>query len=61
MRGPFVANVPGPPGAAALTGSYLSLVVDARTFQVLDYGLSPEPPVSPASLGPITCLIDHGH
>jgi hypothetical protein len=60
MRGHFVANAaPRPPGAAAPTGTYLSVVVDARTFRVLDYGLSPKPPpVSSASLGPITYLID---
>ena len=58
MRGHFAANAaPGPPGAAAPTGRYLSLVVDAKTFQVLDSGLSPKPPpVSPASLGPVTNL-----
>jgi hypothetical protein len=60
MRGHFVANAaPRPPGAAAPTGRYLSVVVDARTFRLLDYGLSPKPPpVSPASLAPITYLID---
>jgi hypothetical protein len=62
MRGHFVANGSRPPRAAAPTGSYLSLVVDARTFRVLDFGLGPRPPqVSPASLGPVTYLIDRGH
>jgi hypothetical protein len=63
MRGHFVANAaPRPPGAAAPTGRYLSIVVDAKTFQMLDFGLSPQqPPVSPASLGPVTYLIDRGH
>jgi hypothetical protein len=63
MRGHFAANAaPGPPGAAAPTGRYLSIVVDARTFQVLDFGLSPSPPpVSPARLGPVTYLIDRAH
>jgi len=58
MRGHFAANaVSRPRGAAAPTGRYLSIVVDARTFQVLDSGLSPSPPpVSPASLGPVTYL-----
>jgi len=57
MRGHFVANGPGPPGAAAPTGRYLSLVVNAKTFRLLDLGLSRKPPpVSPASLGPITFL-----
>ena len=56
MQGNFVATAASrPPGAAAPVGSYLSIVVDARTFQVLDSGLSPSPPpVSPASLGPVT-------
>jgi hypothetical protein len=63
MQGHFAANAaPGPPGAAAPTGRYLSIVVDARTFRVLDFGLSPNPPpVSPASLGPVTYLIDRAH
>jgi hypothetical protein len=61
MQGHFVANAPGPSGAAAPTGRYLSLVVDAKTFQVLDYGLSrAPPPVSPASLGPVTYLAGRG-
>jgi hypothetical protein len=63
MRGNFVATAASrPPGAAAPVGSYLSIVVDARTFQVLDSGLSPSPPpVSPASLGPVTYLAGHPH
>jgi hypothetical protein len=58
MRGHFTAyGASPPPGAALPTGEYLSIVVDARTFQVLDLGLSPAPPpVSPASLGPVTYL-----
>lgn len=58
MRGKFTDYAAtGPPGAALPTGRYLSLVVEARTFQVLDFGLSPNPPpVSPASLGPVTYL-----
>jgi hypothetical protein len=36
--------------------------LDARTFQLLDFGLSPgPPPVWPASLGPVTYLIARGH
>ena len=63
MRGCFAATAASrPPGAAAPTGSYLSVVVDAKTFQVLDSGLSPSPPpVSPASLGPVTYLTGHPH
>jgi len=58
MRGHFTATAASrPPGAAAPVGHYLSIVVDVRTFQVLDSGLSPgPPPVSPASLGPETYL-----
>ena len=58
MRGHFTAYASSPPSGAALpTGEYLSLVVDAQTFQVLDSGLSPTPPpVSPASLGRVTYL-----
>jgi len=62
MRGHFTAYQSSPPPGAALpTGRYLSIVVDARTFQVLDFGLSPNPPpVSPASLGPVTYLTGRG-
>jgi hypothetical protein len=58
LRGHFTAaDVSRPPGSAAPTGRYLSLVVDAATFQVTDFGISPAPPpVSPASLGPVTYL-----
>jgi hypothetical protein len=63
MRGHFTATEASrPPGAAAPVGRYLSIVVDARTFQVLDSGLSPSPPpVPPASLGPVTYLTGHPH
>jgi hypothetical protein len=62
MRGRFTAyGSSPPPGAALPTGAYLSLVVDAATFQVLDFGLSPAPPpVPPASLGPVTYLSGRG-
>jgi hypothetical protein len=61
MRGRFVAGgVSVPPGAAAPAGLYLSLVIDAKTLRELDFGLSPKaPPVSPASLGPVTYLLGH--
>jgi hypothetical protein len=61
MRGHFTATAASrPPGAAGPIGSYLSVIVDARIFQVLDYGLSPSPPpVTPASLGPVTYLTGH--
>lgn len=63
MRGHFTAReVSVPPGAKAPTGRYLSLVIDARTFQGLDFGIGPKPPpVPPASLGPVTYLTSHGH
>jgi hypothetical protein len=62
MRGHFIAYESSPPSGAALpTGRYLSVVVDATTFRVLDLGLSPAPPpVSPANLGPVTYLTDRG-
>jgi hypothetical protein len=63
IRGRFTASAAClPPGAAAPAGTYPSIVVDARTFQVLDSGLSPSPPpVPPASLGPVTYLTGHPH
>jgi hypothetical protein len=62
MRGHFTArDAPGPPGAKAPTGRYLSLVIAVKTFQGLDFGIGPKPPpVSPASLGPVTYLSVHG-
>jgi hypothetical protein len=63
MRGHFTArNATGPPGAKAPTGRYLSLVIDAKTFQGLDFGISPNPPPIPsASLGQVTYLSGRGH
>jgi hypothetical protein len=62
MRGRFTATeATGPPGAKAPTGRYLWLVMDARTFQGLDFGIGPQPPpVPPASLGPVTYLAGRG-
>ncbi len=58
MKGNFVdddASVPA--GAAAPTGRYLSIVINARSFIVTDFGLSDRPPaVSPASLGAVRYL-----
>jgi hypothetical protein len=61
MRGHFVANdVSRPSGAKAPTGRYLSLVLDARTFQELDFGLGPRlPSAALASLGHLTYLSGH--
>jgi hypothetical protein len=58
MKGHFTASEASVPAGAALpTGSYLSVVVNARTFRITDSGLSPKaPPVSPASLGPVRRL-----
>jgi hypothetical protein len=63
MRGHFTAReAAGPPGTKAPTGRYLSLVIDAKTFQGLDFGIgSKPPPVLPASLGPVTYLTGSGH
>jgi hypothetical protein len=42
MREHFAArNATGPPRAKASAGRYLSLVIDAKTFQGLDFGLGP--------------------
>jgi hypothetical protein len=62
MRGHFAAyDVSVPPGASAPTGRYASLVLDARTFQTMDLGIGDNPPpVSPASLGPVTDLLHPG-
>jgi hypothetical protein len=61
IRGRFVCNVcTGPSGSKAPRGRYISLVVDAKTFNGMDYGIGPKrPPVAPASLGPVVYLIGH--
>jgi hypothetical protein len=58
IKGHFVLGAASiPSGSHAPTGTYMSLVIEAKTFQGLDFGLSPEPsPVAPASLGPLTYL-----
>jgi hypothetical protein len=46
MKGRFLSlPVPSPllPGGKPPTGKYLSIVVDAKTFHVLDLALSPKP------------------
>jgi hypothetical protein len=61
MKGRFVAlpvASPLPPGKGPLTGSYLSVVVDAKTFQVVDLGLGTKPPPAlSGSLGPVMYLM----
>src|SRR5213078_584717 len=54
MKGHFTAeSASGPAGSHAPTGTYLSIVINAKTFQSMDFGLSPKsPPVAPASFGP---------
>ena len=58
MQGRFTVDAPRPSGAAAPTGRYASLVLDARTFAGLDMGVGDNPPpFSPDSLGPVTDLL----
>jgi hypothetical protein len=62
IKGNFVCNVCSvPSGAHAPTGTYLSLVITAgNSREESDFGLSHHPPpVSPASLGPVTYLRVH--
>jgi len=58
MKGHFVDNsAPGPSGPKAPVGEYLSLVIDAKTFEGTDFGLSRRaPPERPGSFGPVTYL-----
>ena len=59
MKGHFTdGRAPGPAGVRPPTGRYLSLVVNAKSFLVTDFGLSAKaPPVAAASLGPATELM----
>jgi hypothetical protein len=59
MKGHFIGyGASVPPGAKLPTGTYLSVVVDAKTYGILDWGLSPgAPPVAPARLGKVTMLL----
>ena len=61
IKGHFVCGLcSGPSGSHAPTGTYLSLVIDARTFAGTDSGISAQPPpVTPASFGPVTYLKVH--
>jgi hypothetical protein len=58
IKGHFVCDLcTGPRESRAPTGTYLSLVVDAKTFDGTDFGLGPKsPPVASASFGPVTHL-----
>jgi len=58
MQGHFTANLASPPAGAGLpTGTYMSMVINARTFVIMDWGISPHAPlVAPASLGPVRYL-----
>jgi len=62
IRGRFVCKTCSvPPGANAPKGRYISIVVDAKTFKDMDFGLSQKASkLSPSSLGPVTHLIGHG-
>jgi hypothetical protein len=61
IKGHFVCGLcSGPSGSHAPTGTYLSLVLDARTFAGTDSGISPKPPPAPpARFGPVTYLKVH--
>jgi hypothetical protein len=62
IKGHFVCDLCSvPPGGRAPAGTYLSLVITAGNFRgESDFGLSHSPPpVSPASLGPLTYLRVH--
>jgi hypothetical protein len=60
-RGHFVfKDEPGPPGARAPTGSVLTLVVNARTSQITDSGLSNRYP-DLAKLGEVTTDLRRHH
>lgn len=51
-RGHFVVNAPGPPGAPSPRGSVLTLIVNASTGRVTDFGVSNRYP-NLAKLGPV--------
>jgi hypothetical protein len=62
IKGHFVCDLCSvPPRGRAPTGTYMSLVITAGNFRgESDFGLSHRPPpVSPASLGPVTYLRVH--
>jgi len=61
IKGHFVCGLCSvPPGAHAPTGTYLSLVIKAKTFEGTDSGISPKPPpLLAAHFGPVTYLKVH--
>lgn len=61
IKGRFVCGLCSvPSGGHAPTGTYLSLVIDAKTFEGTDFGIGPKPPpVPPARFGPVTYLKVH--
>jgi len=61
VRGRFVCgSCSRPPGARAPSGTYLMLIIIAKTFRGSDFGLlRTAPPVSASSLGPVTYLAVH--
>ena len=61
MKGHFVCGACSvPPGAHAPAGTYLSLVINAKTFEETDFGIGPKPPpVRAAHFGPVTYLKVH--
>ncbi|HET7016136.1 MAG TPA: hypothetical protein VFI65_19600 [Streptosporangiaceae bacterium] len=61
IKGHFVCNLCSyPSGAHAPTGTYMSIVIDAKKFEGTDSGISNKPPpVSPATFGPVTHLKLH--
>jgi hypothetical protein len=63
MRGQFIDHVASPStGAETRTGKYLSLVVDSRTFRVLEWGLTDQvPPASDTIIGQTTYITIHAH
>jgi hypothetical protein len=58
IKGHFVCSLCSvPSGGHAPTGTYLSLVIDARSFEGTDSGIGPKPPPVPAAhFGPVTYL-----
>ena len=61
IKGHFVCNLcTGPAGSRKITGTYMSIVIDARTFGETAFSLGPKPPpVSPSRFGPVTYLKIH--